>query len=180
VHGAEKQMRDVATIRHRVATIRPKKLSRDSADPARSPCRALRDTARESPATLQPRRSTAMSSTRAIAFAALLAFAPGSMLAASQVSAAHADAGRQPARHFKLVNATFDSVIALAIAPDGSDAFHDVALGEPLQGGLISMSFDVPAGACLRDLRVTFRGGRILFLPHIDVCRSDGLRLTPG
>jgi hypothetical protein len=123
-----------------------------------------------------------MSPTRTIAFIALLAIAPGSMLAAPAASAAHADAdaGREPTRHFKLVNATFDSVIALAIAPDGSDAFRDVVLGEPLQGGLTSMSFDVPAGGCLRDLRVTFRGGRILLLPHIDVCRSDGLRLTPG
>jgi hypothetical protein len=121
-----------------------------------------------------------MSPTRAIAFAALLAIAPGSMLATPAASAAHADAGRKSTRHFKLVNATFDSVIALAIAPHGSDAFHDVALGEPLQGGLTSMTVDIPAGGCLRDLRVTFRGGRILLLPHIDVCRSDGLRLTPG
>jgi hypothetical protein len=121
-----------------------------------------------------------MSPTRAIAFAALLAIAPGSMLAAPVPSAAHADAGRKSTRHFKLVNATFDSVIALAIAPHGSDAFHDVALGDPLQGGLSSMTVDVPAGGCLRDLRVTFRGGRILLLPYIDVCRSDGLRLTPG
>jgi hypothetical protein len=121
-----------------------------------------------------------MSPTRAIAFAVLLALAPGSMLATPAASAAHADAGRSAVRHFKLVNATFDSVTALAIAPDGSDAFHDVVLGEPLQGGLTSMTFDVPAGGCRRDLRVTFRGGRILLLPHIDVCRSDGLRLTPG
>ena len=121
-----------------------------------------------------------MNPTRAIAFAALLALAPGYMLAAPAASAAHADAGRTAARHFKLANATFDSVTALAIAPDGSDAFHDIALGEPLQGGRTSMIFDVPAGGCRRDLRVTFRGGRILLLPHIDVCRSSGLRLMPG
>jgi len=113
------------------------------------------------------------------AFAATLVAAVVSMLAALPVDATLA-AERRPARHFDLVNATFDSVIAFAIAPHGSDAFHDVALGEPLQGGLSSMTVDVPAGGCLRDLRVTFRGGRILLLPHIDVCRSDGLRLTPG
>lgn len=121
-----------------------------------------------------------MNPTRVVAFAALLALAPGCMLAAPAASAAHAATGRTAARHFKLVNATFDSVTALAIAPDGSDAFHDVALGEPLQGGLTSMIVDVPAGGCRRDLRVTFRGGRTLLLPHIDVCRGDGLRLTPG
>lgn len=95
------------------------------------------------------------------------------------VPLACADAVRRPARHFDLVNATFDSIIALAIAPADRDAFQDIALGQPLQGGLTSMTFDVPAGGCLRDLRVTFHGGRTQLFPRIDVCRSSGLRLTP-
>ncbi|WP_139350917.1 hypothetical protein [Rhodanobacter sp. C01] len=94
-------------------------------------------------------------------------------------SATSANAVRRPARHFDLVNATFDSVVALAIAPADRDAFQDIELGEPLQGGLTSMTFDVPAGGCLRDLRITFHGGRTQLFPHIDVCRSSGLRLTP-
>ncbi|MFI4959756.1 MAG: hypothetical protein ACHP7C_11455 [Lysobacterales bacterium] len=92
-------------------------------------------------------------------------------------SAACADAGPRPARHFDLVNATLDSVITLAVAPADRDAFQDIDLGQPLQGGLTSMTFDVPAGGCLRDLRVTFKGGRTQLFPHIDVCRSTGLRL---
>jgi hypothetical protein len=75
------------------------------------------------------------------------------------------------------VNGTFDSITALAMAPADGDAFHDIALDQPLQGGPTSMTFDVPAGGCLRDLRVTFHGGRTRLFAHVDVCRSTGLRL---
>ncbi|MGH8158075.1 MAG: hypothetical protein ACREPQ_08135 [Rhodanobacter sp.] len=121
----------------------------------------------------------AMSTTHATTLTALLTLALGSMLVVPSVSIAHADAGRRPQRHFDLVNATFDSVTALAIAPADSDAFHDIPLGQPLQGGLTAMTFDVPAGGCMRDIRVTFHGERTKLFPHIDVCRSTGLRLTP-
>ena len=118
-----------------------------------------------------------MNPTRATALVAMLAVALGNLIVVP--SAAGADAGRKPARHFDLVNATFDSVIALAIAPADHDAFQDIDLGQPLQGGLTSATFDVPAGGCLRDLLVTFHGGRTRLFPHIDVCRSSGLRLEP-
>ena len=107
---------------------------------------------------------------------AMFAVALGNLLVVP--SAASANAVPRPARHFDLVNATFDSVMALAITPADQDAFQDIALGEPLQGGLTSMTFDVPAGGCLRDLRVTFNGGRTQIFPRIDVCHSSGLRLT--
>jgi len=119
-----------------------------------------------------------MNPTRATALFAMLAIALGNLLVPS-ASAANADAGLTPMRHFDLVNATFNSIIALAIAPADRDAFQDIALGQPLQGGLTSMTFDVPAGGCLRDLRVIFHGGRIQLFPRIDVCRSSGLRLIP-
>jgi hypothetical protein len=115
---------------------------------------------------MQPTRTATSIPLAAIAL--LFAFAP-----------AHAGGGRHPARHFDLVNATFDDVTALAIAPSGSDSFHDIALGEPLQGGLTSITVDVPDGGCLRDVRVTFHGGRTLLYPHIDACRYHGLRLMP-
>ncbi|WP_140652584.1 hypothetical protein [Rhodanobacter glycinis] len=117
-----------------------------------------------------------MNTTRPTVLVAMFAVALGNLLVVP--SAACADAGRGPARHFDLVNATLDSVIALAIAPADRDAFQDIDLGQPLQGGLSSMTFDVPAGGCLRDLRVTFHGERTQLFPHIDVCRSSGLRLT--
>lgn len=115
-----------------------------------------------------------MNPIRATAFVVL-----AGLFAASLASAMPADAGLTSPRHFDLVNATFDSVVALAIAPADQDAFHDIAIGQPLQGGLTSMTFDVPAGGCLRDLRVTFRDGRSRLFPHVDVCRSTGLRLRP-
>jgi hypothetical protein len=120
-----------------------------------------------------------MKSTRAFAIAPMFALALfGTLPAASDVAAQTLDT-RSPARHFNLVNATFDSVTSLAIAPVDSDAFHDVMLGEPLQGGLTSMTFDVPDGGCMRNLRVTFRDHRTTTYPNLDVCRFDGLRLRP-
>jgi hypothetical protein len=117
-----------------------------------------------------------MNPTRATALIAMFAIAFGNLLVPS-ASAAYADSGLAPTRHFDLVNATFDSITGLAIAPAGGETFHDVALGQPLQGGPTSMTFDVPTGGCLRDLRVTFHGGRTQLFSHIDVCRSSGLRL---
>jgi hypothetical protein len=119
-----------------------------------------------------------MNPTRATSLIAMFAFALGNLFVPS-ASAAYANSGLTPARHFDLVNATFDSITTLAIAPADGDAFQDIALGQPLQGGPTSMTFDVPAGGCVRDLRVTFHGGRTQLFAHIDVCRSSGLRLTP-
>lgn len=115
-----------------------------------------------------------MQTTRTAAFTTMLA-AVAFLLA----DPAYAWGNRHAARHFSVVNATFNSVTALAIAPAGSEAFHDIALGEPLQGGLTSITIDVPDGGCLRDLRVTFRNGRTLLYPRIDACRCQGLRLMP-
>jgi hypothetical protein len=118
-----------------------------------------------------------MNLTRVTTLIAMLAFALCNLFVPT-ASATDANAGLVPARHFHLVNATFDSIIALAIAPADELSFHDIVLDQPLQGGLTSMIFDVPAGGCLRDLRVTFHGGRTRLLSHVDVCRSSGLRLT--
>ena len=114
-----------------------------------------------------------MNPMRTNALLAMLAVALGFLL----VPCVHADSSLAPTRHFKLVNGTFDSITALAMAPADGDAFHDIALDQPLQGGPTSMIFDVPAGGCLRDLRITFHGGRTQLFAHVDVCRSTGLRL---
>jgi hypothetical protein len=79
---------------------------------------------------------------------------------------------------FNLVNATADSVVAVAIAPNGSDAFQAVDLGGPLVGGLNAMAFAMPDGPCQRDVQLTFRDGRTTRLSGIDVCRTHGLRLN--
>lgn len=118
-----------------------------------------------------------MHTTRTTILTAMFSAALGTLLVtASPLSANDA---RTPARHFDLVNATFDSVTALAIAPARGGAFHSIMLGQPLQGGLTSVTFDVPAGGCMRDLRVTFQGGRTQMFAGLDLCRTSGLRLLP-
>ena len=102
------------------------------------------------------------------------------MLATLSACATPAGDPRRPTRHFHLVNATFDSVTALAFAPAQSASFQDTAFSTPLQGGLTSIMVEVPAGECLRDVRVTFLDGREMVYPNLDVCRYDGLRLTDG
>lgn len=118
-----------------------------------------------------------MHTNRTAVLIGMLAIAFGNLLAVpSTVGASEA---RTAPRHVDLVNATFDSVIAIAIAPARSDAFRNITLGQPLQGGLASITVDVPAGGCLRDLRITFHGGRTQLFPAVDLCRTGGLRLTP-
>ena len=112
-----------------------------------------------------------MHTTRTTILTAAFSVALGTLsVTASPLGATDA---RTPARYFDLVNATF------AIAPARSGAFHSIMLGQPLQGGLTSMTFDVPAGGCLRDLRVTFQGGRTQLFAGLDLCRTNGLRLMP-
>jgi hypothetical protein len=94
--------------------------------------------------------------------------------------AAPGDHARVSARQLRIVNATFDSVTALAVAPGGSGAFVDASFHAPLQGGLNSTTVSLPAGDCLRDVRVTFLDGRSETYPSLDVCRYHGLRLDSG
>lgn len=81
-----------------------------------------------------------------------------------------------PSRSFDLVNASFDSVTRLEVAPAGSGDFQPIALGRALQGGLDTATVRMPAGDCLRDLRITFPGDHEVTLHRIDVCRVHGLR----
>jgi hypothetical protein len=119
-----------------------------------------------------------MKTTRLIRFIAMLVIASGSLMLVPSARAMPADTMLASGRHLELVNATFDSVIAVAIAPAHRENFNDVVLGEPLQGGRTSTTVDVPAGGCLRDLRVTFHGGRDQLLQGINVCKISGLRLA--
>lgn len=80
-------------------------------------------------------------------------------------------------RLYRIVNATSASATAIAMAPAGSAAFVDLPMGEALQGGLSDATVRIPAGECLRDMRVTFGNGSVARLEGIDVCRGNGLRL---
>lgn len=112
-----------------------------------------------------------------IAIAAVVVHA---LLLLPTVHAAPVGDQRISARHLRIINATFDSVAALAVAPAGSTAFVDTSFHAPLQGGLNSMTVGLPSGDCLRDVRVTFLNGRIETYPSLDVCRYNALRLSSG
>lgn len=110
--------------------------------------------------------------------AVIFSIAVATMLtAACAASTPRHDAPAEPGPYFQLVNATFDSVTAVAVAPAGSGTFQRIELGLPLQGGLNAATFRVPPGHCLRDLRVTFRDRRVEQLSAIDMCRVHALRL---
>ena len=102
------------------------------------------------------------------------------LVAMSMALTACATTGAMAPRHLRIVNATFDDLTGLAFAPSGSGAFRAASLTQPLAGGSMSLLVDIPAGECRRDVRVTFRGGRALLYPDMDVCRHDGLRLMAG
>lgn len=89
-------------------------------------------------------------------------------------AAAHA-AASESLRYLELSNRAHDSLVALAVAAPGSQAFHDVPLGPPLQGGGNSATVGVAGPACRYDLRLTFKDGRAVLYPDVDVC---GTRLS--
>ncbi|MGO4504302.1 MULTISPECIES: hypothetical protein [unclassified Dyella] len=104
----------------------------------------------------------------------------GAMLVSLAACATPAGTQAESRRPLRVVNATFDGVTALAIAPSGSADFQNITLAQPLPGGQASILVDVPPGTCHRDVRVTFRGDRSLLYRNLDVCRHDGLRLAVG
>jgi hypothetical protein len=115
----------------------------------------------------------------AIRVSSSLAAVVSAMLVALTACATPA-AGVTQTRHLRVINTTFDGVTALAVAPSGSADFQSITMAKPLAGGLTSVTVDVPAGQCRRDVRVTFHGDRTLLYPNLDVCHSDGLRLASG
>ena len=104
----------------------------------------------------------------------------GAMLVTLSACATPSGAAHESMRPLRIVNATFDGVTALAMAPSGSADFQNITLAQPLPGGQASVMVDVPPGACHRDVRVTFHGDRSLLYRNLDVCRHDGLRLAVG
>ena len=100
------------------------------------------------------------------------------LASAAPAMAADRQPREQAGRLFRIVNASFDSVTALEIADDSARGYQPIHLGEPLQGGLTSTTIRLPDGACLRDVRATFRDGRTEVYRAIDVCKSTGLRLS--
>lgn len=84
-------------------------------------------------------------------------------------------AGRSAAadlHYLDLVNTAPSSLTGFAVAAAGSDDWRSVDLGDaPVQGGGDSTTVAIRGGDCLRDLRSTFRDGRVLIQRNFDVCR---------
>jgi len=73
--------------------------------------------------------------------------------------------------YLDLVNTAPSSLTAFAVAAVGSDDWRAVELGDvPLRGGGDSTTVAI-RGDCVRDLRSTFRDGRVLVQRSFDVCR---------
>lgn len=98
------------------------------------------------------------------------------LLAVSLGAAAHAHAGE--ARYLGLLNRAHDSVVALEVAPAGSDAFVARPI-EVLPGGGGSSVVRLGDQGCRFDLRMTFGNGRRAVYHAVDVCRGDTLAIHP-
>ena len=71
-------------------------------------------------------------------------------------------------------NTAPSSLVALAAAPAGRDAFRSVVISDrPVRGGgdSATVAFDATDGGCLRDLRFTFADGRVLVHRNFNVCK---------
>ncbi|KRB07811.1 hypothetical protein ASD86_08305 [Lysobacter sp. Root690] len=81
--------------------------------------------------------------------------------------------------YFELINRAHDRLVALAIAPAGSDRFQPEPLGEAIDGGGDSATIEWAGEQCVYDLRFTFGNGRAVVYSDIDVCRNRSLRIQP-
>ncbi|MBT2118043.1 hypothetical protein KK141_15485 [Dyella sp. LX-66] len=81
-------------------------------------------------------------------------------------------------RYLEVYNDAPSSLVTLAVAPAGTEAFRAVPIGDrPLIGGgnAVTVAIDGKEG-CRRDLRATFADGRSLLQRNFDVCRYRSYR----
>jgi len=79
-------------------------------------------------------------------------------------------AAGEPVRYLELSNRAHDSLTSLAVATPGSGVFRDVALDVPLRGGGNAATVALTGEECRYDLRFTFRNGRSMLYPDVDIC----------
>ena len=82
------------------------------------------------------------------------------------------------ARYLGLLNRAHDSVVALAVAPAGTEAFVPRSI-DALPGGGAGTTVRLADEGCRFDLRVAFRNGRRVIYRDVDVCRGDTLVIAP-
>jgi hypothetical protein len=102
------------------------------------------------------------------------------VIAIGAAAQAAAQANVQPHSHYlELINRARDSLVSLAIAPAGGEAFREMPIGEPLRGGGASTTLEVDGGNCVYDFRMVFHNGRTAVYRDVDVCRYRSLHIRP-
>ncbi|MER2178291.1 MAG: hypothetical protein ABS955_11520, partial [Stenotrophomonas maltophilia] len=76
------------------------------------------------------------------------------------------------------LNRAHDSVVALDVAPAGTEAFAPRSI-DALAGGGAGTTVRLADEGCRFDLRVAFRNGRRAIYRDVDVCRGDTLVIVP-
>jgi hypothetical protein len=82
------------------------------------------------------------------------------------------------ARYLGLLNRAHDSVVALEVAPAGTDAYVARPI-DRLDGGGGSATVRLGEAGCRFDVRLQFRNGRRAVYHGVDVCTGDTLAIAP-
>jgi hypothetical protein len=82
------------------------------------------------------------------------------------------------ARYLGLLNRAHDSVVALEVAPAGSDAYVARPI-DRLDGGGGATTVRLGEAGCRFDIRLQFRNGRRAVYHGVDVCTGDTLAIAP-
>ena len=93
--------------------------------------------------------------------------------------AAAVPARAERTRYFELINRAHDRLVALAVAPAGSDRFQSKPLGKAIDSGGDSATIELAGDQCRYDLRFTFGNGRAVVYSDIDACHNRSLRIQP-
>lgn len=81
-------------------------------------------------------------------------------------------------RYLTLFNRAHDSVVAVEVAVQGSEAYQ-LRVIDPLSGGGGSTTVRLGEVDCRFDVRLQFRNGRQAVYREVDVCRGDTLVIVP-
>ncbi|WNH52390.1 hypothetical protein [Stenotrophomonas oahuensis] len=82
------------------------------------------------------------------------------------------------ARYLTLLNRAHDSVVAVEVAAQGSEAYLPRVI-DPVPGGGGSTTVRLGQAGCRFDVRLQFRNGRQAVYRDVDACKGDTLVIVP-
>lgn len=82
------------------------------------------------------------------------------------------------ARYLTLLNRAHDSVVAVEVAAQGSEAYQPRVI-DPVSGGGGSTTVRLGEAGCRFDVRLQFRNGRQAVYRKVDACKGDALVIVP-